>query len=98
LDNETESDQTVTYNVGPDATFLTTVVPARANRIVCANDGTVYGNVTKIKRAGCGGGIVTTVAARETAPTTTAGGGGGGGGAGDGGRSNDLFIDSSITA
>ena len=100
LDNETESDQTVTYNVGPDATFLTTVVPARANRIVCANDGTVYGNVTKIKRAGCGGGIVTTVAARETAPTTTAttNTGGGGGGAGDGGRRNDLFIDSSITA
>lgn len=56
LDNETDSEQTVTYNVGPNAKLLTIVVPARQNRIVCANDGTVYGNVTKTKRAGCGGG------------------------------------------
>jgi hypothetical protein len=56
LDNETDSDQTITYNVGPNATLLTMVVPARGNRIVCANVGTVNGNVTKNARAGCGGG------------------------------------------
>jgi hypothetical protein len=56
LDNETENDQTVTYRVGPNAQLLTIVVPARQNRIVCANVGTVDGNVTKKARAGCGGG------------------------------------------
>ena len=56
LDNETENDQTVTYRVGPSAQLLTIVVPARQNRIVCANVGTVDGNVTKNARAGCGGG------------------------------------------
>lgn len=92
LDNETDSDQTVTYNVGPNATLLTMVVPARGNRIVCANVGTVYGNVTKNARAGCGGGEVTTVTTRAAAPTTTASGGGGaaGGGGGEGGRTNSL--------
>jgi hypothetical protein len=98
LDNETESEQTVTYNVGPNATLLTMVVPARGNRIVCANVGTVNGNVTKNARAGCGGGEVITTPTRAAAPTTTTSSGGGGGGAGDGGRSNDLFIDSSITS
>jgi hypothetical protein len=98
LDNETDSDQTVTYNVGPNATLLTMVVPARGNRIVCANVGTVNGNVTKNARAGCGGGEVITTPTRAAAPTTTTSSGGGGGGAGDGGRSNDLFIDSSITS
>jgi hypothetical protein len=89
LDNETDSEQTISYNVGPNATRLTIVVPARANRIVCANEGTAIGNVTKIKRAGCGGGEVITVAARAAAPTTTAGGGGAGGGGGEGGRTNN---------
>jgi hypothetical protein len=108
LDNETDSDQTVTYNVGPNATLLSMVVPARGNRIVCANVGTVYGNVTKNARAGCGGGEVITTPTRAATPSagpTSSGGGfggggqfdGSGGGAGDGGRSNDLFIDSSLT-
>jgi hypothetical protein len=93
LDNETDSEQTVSYNVGPNATRLTIVVPARANRIVCANEGTAIGNVTKIKRAGCGGGEVITVAASVAAPTTSATtttGGGAGGGGGEGGRTNNL--------
>ncbi len=94
LDNETDSEQTVSYNVGPNATRLTIVVPARANRIVCANEGTAVGNVTKIKRAGCGGGEVITVPTRAAAPnnstTTTGGGGGAGGGGGEGGRTNNL--------
>jgi hypothetical protein len=98
LDNETESEQTVTYNVGPNATLLSMVVPAKGNRIVCANVGTVNGNVTKNARAGCGGGEVITTTIRAAAPTTTTSSGGGGGGEGEGGRSNDLFIDSSITA
>jgi hypothetical protein len=99
LDNETESEQTVTYNVGPNATLLTMVVPAKGNRIVCANVGTVYGNVTKNARAGCGGGEVITTTTRAATPNagpTSSGGGGGDGG--EGGRSNDLFIDSSITS
>lgn len=95
LDNETESDQTVTYNIGPNATLLSMVVPARSNRIVCANDGTVYGNVTKIKRAGCGGGEVVTITTRAAAPTNTSttatGVGGAGGGGGEGGRMNTRF-------
>ena len=94
LDNETDSEQNVTYNIGPNATLLTMVVPARANRIVCANDGTVYGNVTKIKRAGCGGGEVVTTTIRAAAPTTTTNTstpGGAGGGGGEGGRMNTRF-------
>ena len=94
LDNQTDSDQTVTYNIGPNATLLSMVVPARSNRIVCANVGTVNGNVIKISRAGCGGGEVITVTTRAAAPTnsttTTPGGGGAGGGGGEGGRTNNL--------
>jgi hypothetical protein len=97
LDNETDSDQTVTYNVGPNATLLTMVVPAKGNRIVCANVGTVYGNVTKNARAGCGGGEVITVTTRAAAPTTSQLAtteikpGEPRGGAGDGGRMNDRY-------
>jgi hypothetical protein len=95
LDNETDSDQTITYNVGPNATLLTMVVPARSNRIVCANVGTVYGNVTKTARAGCGGGEVIMVATRAAAPTTTtnntSNNGAAGGGGGEGSRMNTRF-------
>ena len=54
LVNETNSDQTITYNVGPNAMLMTMVVRANNKGMVCANDGTVYGNVTKNKLAGCG--------------------------------------------
>ena len=54
LVNETDSDQTITYNVGPNAILMTMVVRANNKGMVCANDGTVYGNVTKNKLAGCG--------------------------------------------
>lgn len=54
LVNETNSDQTITYNVGPNAILMTMVVRANNKGMVCANDGTVYGNVTKNKLAGCG--------------------------------------------
>ena len=52
--NETNCDEKVTYNVGPNAQLLTIVVPAGKTRMVCANVGTVYGNVTKTSLAGCG--------------------------------------------
>jgi len=54
LVNETGGDEKVTYNVGPNAQLLTLVVPAGQTRMVCANVGTVYGNVTKTSLAGCG--------------------------------------------
>lgn len=54
LVNETDSDQTITYNVGANATLMNMIVPARQTRMVCANVGTVYGNVTKQSLAGCG--------------------------------------------
>ena len=54
LVNETNGDEKVTYNVGPNAQLLTIVVPAGKTRMVCANVGTVYGNVTKTSLAGCG--------------------------------------------
>jgi len=96
LDNETDVSQDVRYNVGPNAVLQTIVVPARNNRIVCANDGTVYGNVTKIKRAGCGGGVtvttntaVNTAASSATSGQSSASGGGiGGGGQFDGSGGN----------
>ena len=56
LVNETDSDQNITYNIGPNAILKTMVVRANNKGMVCANDGTIYGNVTKNKLAGCGGG------------------------------------------
>jgi hypothetical protein len=98
LDNETDSDQTITYNIGPNATLLSMVVPARSNRIVCANVGTVYGNVTKTARAGCGGGEVITTTTRAASPTTSQlatteikPGEPRGGGGGEGSRMNTRF-------
>ena len=54
LVNETGGDEKVTYNVGPNAQLLTLVVRAGQTSMVCANVGTVYGNVTKTALAGCG--------------------------------------------
>jgi len=47
-------DQDITYNVGSNAMLMKMKVPAGQTRMVCANVGTVYGNVTKQSLAGCG--------------------------------------------
>jgi hypothetical protein len=54
LVNETDMDQDITYNVGSNAMLMKMKVPAGQTRMVCANVGTVYGNVTKQSLAGCG--------------------------------------------